>query len=175
MDMLRPVQPVVPAKSRGERSMSINDHGEEVSAPEFDEVIYNRLLDKTRGVADKALNRLRELSDQLPAGTVEQVERLHDNPVKERRKAARVKDSSIPVAVQMVDIPGEGGTAIKDHCPTGMAILLPCPAGPGTILRLRMPPEFGGKEWMTVEVKYCRKTEEGWVAGCELLSEQAPI
>ena len=126
---------------------------------------------ETREVADKALDRLRELSNQLPRGVVEQVERLHENPAHERRKAARVSDASLSVLVQAADVPGAAGLVVQDHGPAGLAILLPCPAGEGTFLRVRLPPQLGGGGWVTVEVKYCRKVEGGWHAGCELLGD----
>ena len=64
---------------------------------------------------------------------------------------------------------------MKDHSPTGLAVLLPCPAGVGTILRVRVPPEIARDDWVTVEVKYCRKEGDHWIAGCELLDKQSPI
>ena len=85
----------------------------------------------------------------------------------------RVSDASIRVPIRIADAPGPPDEVpMRDHCPTGMAILLPCPAGVGTILRLRMPPEFGDGGWVTVEVKHCRKEGAKWLAGCELLSAQ---
>jgi len=138
------------------------------------ERLYGRILDEARGLSDKALGRLRELSSELPGGVIEQVERLHDDPVGERRKSVRVDDHSLAVAVVAADLPAEG-TAVKNHCPAGLAILLPCPAGVGTVLRVRMPPELGGAGWVSVQVRYCRKEANGWVAGCELLGEQPPI
>jgi len=139
----------------------------------FREGLYHLLLEETREVADRALDRLRDLSKQLPSGALEQVERLHDDPVHERRKAARVGEASLTVAVRREGSPegGEGST-VKDRCPTGMAVLLPCPAGVGTLLRVRMPPEVGAGGWVTVEVRYCRREGEAWVVGCELLRDQ---
>jgi PilZ domain len=137
------------------------------------EDIFRRMLDEAREVGDKVLARLRELGGQLPEGTVEQVERLHYDPTHERRKTARVSDQSLPVAVQVAGQAGATNpTAIKDHSPTGLAVVLPCPAGVGTLLRVRMHP---GDTWVTVEVKHCHKEGAGWVAGCELLGEQPPL
>src|SRR5262249_29165922 len=106
---------------------------------------------------------------------VEHVERLHQDPLAERRKAARLADGPVPVAVRWEALPDEAGGMVRDHCPTGLAVLLPCPAGVGTVLRVRMPAEMGGGGWVTVEVRYCRKEAGGWVAGCELVSNQSPI
>jgi len=150
--------PVEPPVFQGSRS-SIN------------EGLYEQILDQTREMAQKAVTNLRELSSLLPAGVVEQVELLHDDPVQERRKAARLSDSSIPVLIQTLECLG---TAMKDHSPTGMALFLPCPAGVGTLLQVRVPKEPDGP-WVLVEVKYCRRQGKMWVAGCELLSEQPPI
>jgi len=144
------------------------------AAPCLTEEIYDQMLDETREVASKALNRLRGLGEHLPGGVVEQIERLHQNPGRERRKTARVKDEAIPVTVRAAGLPARG-TALKDHCPTGMAVVLPCPAGVGTFLRVRVSSEYGEDRWVAVEVKYCRKEGEGWVAGCELLGNQPPI
>jgi len=135
---------------------------------------YERILNEARAVSGKAVERLRELSNDLPDGVIEKVQRLHDNPTGERRKSVRVDDHSLSVLVTATDLqPGE--TAVKDHCPTGLAVVLPCPAGVGTVLRVRMPPNFGGEGWVSVEVRYCRKEGNSWVAGCELLGEQTPI
>jgi len=135
---------------------------------------YDRILGEARAVSGKAIERLRELSNQLPDGVIEQVERLRENPAGERRKAVRVDDHSLSVVVTATDLQTDE-TAVKDHCPTGLAVLLPCPAGVGTVLRVRMPPKFGGGGWVSVEVRYCRKEGDAWVAGCELLVEQTPI
>jgi hypothetical protein len=155
--------------------MVANNSEGRAPGPDFPAELYRRMLDETREMADKALDRLRELSNQLPDGVLEQVERLHEDPTHERRKAARVSDLSIPVAVQIVDLAGvTEGTAMKDHCPTGLAVLLPCPAGVGTLLRVRLP-KLGQAEWVSVEVRYCRRQGDRWVAGCELLSNQPPL
>ena len=154
--------------------MSSEQPAEPTSAP--GQALYDRLWEKTREVADKALDRLRDLGNKLPNGVLEQIERLHDDPESERRKATRVGDSSIPVEVQEVNQANTSDpSALKDHGPTGLAVRLPCPTGVGTHLRIRMPQEMGGRGWVTVEVKYCRKEAEGWIAGCELLSNQPPI
>ena len=156
--------------------MTTDDHEDWASDHNLSEGIYGRMLDKTREVANKALDRLRGLSDQLPVGMVEQVERLHEDPTHERRKTTRVNDASIRVTIQIAGLPDTTGEMVmQDHCPMGMAVLLPCPAGVGTVLRLRMPPKLGNGGWMTVEVKHCRKEGKGWIAGCELLSEQSPL
>jgi len=131
-------------------------------------------MEQVREVADKALDRLRDLADQLPKGVVEHIERLHDDPTSERRKSVRVGDDSLPVSICVPDETSEAGM-VKDHCPTGLAVLVPCPTGVGTVLRVRMPAELGGGGWVTVEVKHCRKAAGGWVAGCELLGDQPPI
>jgi hypothetical protein len=139
----------------------------------LDEGLRERVMVRAREVAGKALMRLRGLADQLPDGALEYVERLHEDPAAERRKAARLADRSIPVAVRLEILLNENGVVI-DHCPTGLAVLLPCPAAVGTFLRVRMPTEMGGG-WVSVEVKYCRKDTAGWLAGCELVGEQPPI
>jgi len=137
------------------------------------EDIYDRLLGEIREVSSRALDRLRELGEQLPDGVVEQVERLHADPTHERRKATRVNDLSIPVAVAAAGLPaGMGALGMKDHGLRGLAVLLPCPAGVGTVLRVRLPAEIGGGGWVMVEVKHCRREGKAWVAGCELLDDQ---
>jgi len=137
------------------------------------EDVREGMLEEARDVSRQAIQRLRELSGQLPGGALEHVERLHKDPSAERRKAARLGDGSIPVAVRAGSLHDEGGS-VRDHCPTGLGVVLPCPAGVGTILRVLLPPEMGGG-WVTVEVKYCRKEPGGWVAGCELVGNQPPI
>jgi len=134
----------------------------------------DQLITHAREVSDRAIDRLRRLARQLPEGAVEHVVRLHEDPTAERRKAARLPDGSIPVAVQPEALTGETDGVVRDHCPTGLAVLLPCPAGVGTLLRVRMPPEFGG-DWVSVEVRHCRREADGWVAGCELVGSQPPI
>src|SRR5688500_15195866 len=104
---------------------------------------HERVLEEAREVSGKALERLRGLAGELPEGAVAHVERLHADPAVERRKAARLGDRSVPVAVRLEPHRDESG-AVKDHCPTGLAVLLPCPAGVGTVLRVRMPEEQGG-------------------------------
>lgn len=151
-------------------SKELQDRGHE---PGLSEDLYGQMLDRTREVGDKAIDRLRGLGDRLPGGLVEQVERLHDDPTHERRKAARVADPPLAVAVHMEERSGRTeGTAMKDHSPMGLAVLLPCPAGVGTLLRIRLPTSGA---WVTVEVKHCRKEGAGWVAGCELLENQPLI
>jgi len=141
--------------------------------PELGRSAYDELLRELRKVGDKALDRLRELRGHLPGRVVEQVEKLHDNPARERRKSARVRDPSVPVVIWAVDLP-EGSAQVKDHCPTGLAVSLSRPAEVGSVLRVEMPPELGGG-WVDVEVRYCRQEEQRWVAGCELLRGQPPI
>jgi len=129
--------------------------------------VCGQMLDETREVASKALDRLRRLSDCLPGGVIEQLEQLHKDPAHERRRTARVQAGSLPLAVQLPDLPAAPGQAgIRDHSPRGVAVVLPCPAGVGTLLRIRVPPECA---WLTVEVKHCRREGGHWVAGCELL------
>jgi len=140
------------------------------------EGMRDKLLVEARQVGRETLRRMRSLSNQLPAGVVEQLEQLHYSPTRERRKATRVADESVPVCVQIVDqSESEGAAKVKDHCPTGLAVLLPCPAGEGVVLRVRMPPELGDGGWVSVEVRHCRREKEGWVAGCALLTDQPPI
>ena len=134
-----------------------------------------RVMEEAREVSGKALQRLRDLAGRLPDGALEHVERLHECPTAERRKAARLADGSIAVAVRPEARPDETGGAVRDHCPTGLAVLLPCPAGVGALLRVRLPAELGGGGWTTVEVKHCRREAGGWVAGCELIGDQPPI
>jgi len=129
--------------------------------------LYERALEEARQVSDKALARLRALGDDLPPGLVAQVERLHDDPVAERRKAARVSYPEVPAAVVLSGV--ESDAVVRDHSPAGVAVLLPCPAGEGTVLRVRVPPALGGPRWVVVEVKHCHREGRGWVAGCELL------
>jgi len=141
------------------------------------EDVHERVMERAREVAGKTLDRLRGLASQLPDGAVEHVERLHEDPLRERRKAARLPDGAIPVAVRPGERPVETGGAVRDHCPTGLSVLLPCPAGVGTVLLVRMPDELGGGGWVTVEVRHCRRDREagGWGAGCELVGGQPPI
>jgi hypothetical protein len=138
------------------------------------EDVYGRLLEDVRDVSDRTLDRLRLLGDDLPLGLVEQLDRLHDDPARERRKSVRVADDSAPVWVRAARLPdGSGVPAVKDHSPTGLAVLLPCPAGVGSVLHVRLPPELGGDKWVAVEVKHCRREGDGWLAGCEILPDAA--
>jgi hypothetical protein len=132
------------------------------------EEVYGRLLEDVRDFSDRVLDRLRGLGNELPAGLVEQVERLRGGPSRDRRAAVRVPDGPVPVGVRVPGLP-EGGAppALKDRSPTGLALLLPCPAHVGAVLRVRLPPELGG--WVAAEVRHCRREGRGWVAGCELL------
>lgn len=139
------------------------------------EVARERVMEQAKEVGNRALNRLRGLARQLPEGALEYIERLHEDPVAERRKAARLSDRSIPVAVRPEAVLDETGGAVRDHSPTGLGVLLPCPAGVGTLLRVCMPAHLGGGGWVTVEVKHCRKEAAGWVAGCELIGDRPPI
>lgn len=146
-----------------------------VEAAHLDVVAREQMLEQAREVSDKALERLREVAEQLPEGALEHIERLHRDPTSERRKAARLADGPLPVAVRL-DVPvDETGGLVRDHCPTGLSVLLPCPVGVGTVLHVRIPPELGGGGWVAVEVRYCRKEADGWVAGCELVGNQPPI
>ncbi len=139
--------------------------------PSINKGIYDLMLDQMREVADRTVLHLRSLSNLLPIGVVEQVEHLHEDPVHERRKTVRFKDAAIPVTVEGL---GSQEVAMKNHCPKGMAILLPCPVGEGTVMRVRIPPGHGGP-WVLVEVKYCRREDDRWVAGCEVLGNQSLI
>jgi hypothetical protein len=56
-----------------------------------------------------------------------------------------------------------------------VGVLLPGPAGVGTLLRVFMPAQLGGGGWVAVEVKHCRKEAAGWVAGCELIDDRPPF
>src|SRR4051794_24452145 len=135
--------------------------------------VREQVMEEARGVAERALERLRGLSGELPEGAVEQVERLHRDPASERRKAARLGDAPLPVSVRLGPLPGGTEGAVRDHSPSGLSVLLPCPAGVGTVLRLRLPEQMGG--WVTVEVRHCRREAGGWVAGCELAPGQPPL
>jgi hypothetical protein len=136
---------------------------------------YTLLLQELHAVADDILGRLRDLRGDLPGGLVEEVERLYRAPERDRRRTVRVTDPPLHVTVKADGLPEGGDTAVRDHCPRGLAVRLPCPAAPGSFLRVRLPLELGGSDWVTVEVKHCRKEEEGWIAGCELLAEQPPL
>jgi hypothetical protein len=136
--------------------------------------VLGRMITQAREVGGKALERLRGLARQLPQGAIEHVERLHGNPAGERRKAARLADWSIPVAVRPGDLTDESSGVVRDRCPTGLAVVLPRPAAVGTFLRVRLPAGMGGG-WVTVEVRHCREEPGGWVAGCELAGNQPPI
>jgi hypothetical protein len=136
--------------------------------PSIKKGAYDSMLDQMREVAQRTVLGLRRLSNLLPTGVVEQVEHLHEDPIHERRKTVRFNDAAIPVAVEGLDCLE---TVIKDHCPKGIAICLPCPAGEGTVMRIRIPPGLAG-QWVLVAVKHCRKEGDKWVAGCEVLSEQ---
>jgi hypothetical protein len=150
------------------------DHEERAPNPALCVEVFSRLLNETRGVSEKALARLRKLGDQLPDGMVEQVEQLHDDPSQDRRKAVRVPDEAVPVSLEVAEVSGAAdGAVMKDHCPAGLAVRLPCPAGVGTVLHVRMPPELGGDGWVTVEVKHCRREGDGWLAGCEIQGKQS--
>src|SRR5262249_15013999 len=150
----------------------MSPEGNDAEATGLDEGLRAQLLEQAKEVSDKALKRLRGVAEQLPQGAVEHVERLHQDPAAERRKAARLADESLPVAVRWEALPNQASGVVRDPCPTGLAVLLPCPAGVGTVLRVRIPAEMGGGGWVTVEVRYCRKEAGGWVAGCELVSNQ---
>jgi hypothetical protein len=156
--------------------MSSKDFAGQFPSPGLTQEIQNRMLDETHKVGQKAIDRLRQLSNELPSGVVEQIERLHGDPARERRMTSRVSDSSIPISIHAVGLPrAAGGTAMINHCPAGMAILLPYHAEVGTLLSVRIPLELGAGGWVTVEVRYCRKEGPRWVAGCELLDDQRPI
>jgi hypothetical protein len=153
----------------------MSPEGIDAEGARLDVAVREQVLEQAREVGDKALERLRGVAEQLPQGALDHVERLHQGPTAERRKAARLSDGAIPVAVHWEAIPNGAGGAVRDHCPTGLAVLLPCPAGVGTLLHVRIPPEMGDIGWVSVEVRYCRKEKGGWVAGCELVSNQPPI
>ncbi len=132
--------------------------------------IRDLLLKETRGVASNAVTRLRQLRSLLPAGVVEQVEKIYQNPGQERRNSLRLADSASQVKLQVDNYPG---AALKDHNLTGMAIFLPCQAEVGTILHCRTAQAID-QGCTLLEVKHCHKEGEGWVAGCEILSERPP-
>jgi hypothetical protein len=133
--------------------------------------LRERVLLEAQEAADKALERLLGVADELPASAVDYVKSLHDNPAAERRKTVRMADDQAgSVVVSPFNGPSEVGEVI-DRCPTGLAVMLPCPAGVGTILLVRMPGGIEGGPWLSVEVKYCRKEAGGWVAGCEVVSD----
>src|ERR1700733_8351055 len=94
------------------------------SKPFGNKGLYDQMLDQVRELAQQAVLRLRSLSNLLPTGVIEQVEHLHEDPVHERRETVRFNDSPIPVTVEEMD---SLETAMKDHSPKGMAILLPVP------------------------------------------------
>jgi hypothetical protein len=130
-------------------------------------------LAEAQEVADKALERLLGVAHELPPSAVDYVKSLHDNPAAERRKAVRMADQAVPVVVSPLNGPSEAGEVI-DRCPTGLAVLLPCPAGVGNILLVRMPGGIDGGQWLSVEVKYYRKEACAWAAGCEVVGDQRP-
>ena len=145
----------------------------EVIEVEDDPVVVVRelVIEKAREVADRALERLRGLTAELPAGTVERVERLHGDPDSERRRAARLSDGEHPVTVCAA---GSVSGWVRDHGPTGLAVLLPGSVEVGTVLRVLLPNELGGG-WVTVEVRHCRPEADGWLTGCELIPGQLPL
>jgi hypothetical protein len=134
-------------------------------------VIRDRMIEKAREVADRALERLRGLTSELPKGTVERVELLHGDPDSERRRAVRRADGAHPVTVCAA---GSVGGCVRDHGPNGLAIFLPAPVEVGAVLRILLPPPLGGW-WVSVEVKHCRPEAAGWLAGCELIPGQPPL
>ena len=152
--------------------MSEQRPAERGSPPELTEQIRDRILADTRGLADRALERLRGLGAALPAGAADQVRRIRDDPGRERRKSPRLCDPPLTVTVHTADPAAPDSAApLRDHSPTGLAVVLPCPAGEGTVLHLRSPQG----QWVAVVVRHCRREGGGWVAGCELLDGQPPI
>src|SRR4051812_88344 len=102
------------APQKGTCAMSLENRNVRTSeaVAGLGEEVRSRILEHTREVVANALSRLRGLSSQLPAGVLEQVERLHSDPAHERRKAARLEDSSAPVAVQAPGLPEADNTSL---------------------------------------------------------------
>ena len=120
----------------------------------------------------------RGMAGQLPEGVLllEHVERLHRAPAAERSLSKRPgwATARSPCRSGQGRSPWRRAGLCRDHCPTGLSVLLPCPAGVGTVLCVLLPAEMGGG-WVTVEVRHCRREAGGWVAGCESLRGQPPI
>lgn len=136
--------------------------------------LYDALLGEARGAAARAVARLRELNRRFPAAVpgavLEQLARTRAD----RRAAIRLAGDADRVAIRPVAPRGRPVEAhVLDRSPTGLSVRLGRPLRPGAVVRVRLPGDGGKQTWLPAQVKHCRATAHGWVAGCEFFDRPA--
>jgi hypothetical protein len=130
--------------------------------------LHRALLEEAHEVSGQVLARLRGLEQRFPAtlptNAIAQVERLHTNPLGERRGTARIQGSSL-ADVRRPRARFGDHVPILDYSPLGVALQLCYSMDAGAVLLVCCP----DTPQQIAEVKYCRPDGTGWVVGCEFL------
>jgi hypothetical protein len=130
--------------------------------------LHRALLKEAHEVSGMVLDRLRGLEQRFPAtlptNAIAQMERLHTDPLSERRGTARMQSSS-HADIRRPRARFGDQVPILDYSPVGVALRLCHPMDAGAVLLICCP----DTPQQIAEVKYCRPDGTGWVVGCEFL------
>lgn len=87
-----------------------------------------------------------------------------------RRKTARGKGTPVRIFVSDAEAKAEPFSAyIQNRSIGGLCVSLVQPVQVGTILSVRPAKEMDENPWHQVEVKYCRRADDGYEMGCQFL------
>jgi hypothetical protein len=148
---------------------------------------YERLVQRARALADKALRRLEELrglypSDLAEAGIVA-VRRCHDKLPGEpprpdgpkRRRAPRLPAGGRTLTLTDAQAPGPSWEAVLvDLSWGGFSCRADRPLALGSVVAVGDAADPGVGPPPRAEVKSCRSAGEAWVIGCALLPTPEP-
>jgi PilZ domain len=157
--------------------MATNNQNRDGPRLEPGNLIYLKLLDKARHVSDRVLTRLQNLHDHFPAALtsehIAQLERIHTDPVNERRRVLRFPGPSTTTSVAEARNFTEWTTAtVINHSSGGLALQLNHPVHPGAILLVWVGLSSSEDAWFPFEVRHCRQEGEDWVVGGEFVAAE---
>ena len=139
---------------------------------------YSFLLDEAEGVAGNAVSRLRRLRDRYPSDVsgrlIDELERAHANPDGERRRGVRLGGAPTPAEVRTDPSPLTTAQVV-DRSAGGLRLRVIHPLPEGLVVGVRVPAGADDLAWFPVQVRYCRRDGDTWVAGCEYVAERPKI
>ena len=141
--------------------------------------LYRAALREAHDVANRSIDRLRELQQRFPADLPDDLlsclQQAHGDmppgtadPVSERRWAPRFPKPRGKVFITDPHAAAMREARVVDWSWTGVRMLLPAPERQGAILLVH-PAEPAATSPVRVEVRYCFPADGGWVAGCQAL------
>jgi len=103
-------------------------------------------------------------------GTTKQYDPFDMGSLTERRVAARRKGNPIELILRNDDPEGEPGRAwVIDRSMGGLCLQLFEEFAAGKLLNLKPTNSPPGTPWIQIEVRNCKKTNDGYEAGCQFV------